>query len=652
MGDRLLREVLAGQDPVAVMTAEQLRGTLPPGVLGRRALAGVTEECQKLFTRTADLRAGEPRSIDVDVDLGDGRRLTGTVARVHGTKVVSLGYSRLKPRQRLLAVARPARAQPPRFPDESWTSPRRRPGAGRSAAGPGRSARPSRASMAARPGRAARRGLDRPLPLPLATAAAWAEAPARELQGEDRDPIGVARRAWATDPHNDYGILGEDADAYHQRIYGDSAPVERAPRRRAAGVRLADLGAAAHRRRAGGPTVMARRWTPFDVCGPLPTGTTLLEASAGTGKTWTIGALVTRYVAEGEARLEQMLVVTFGRAASQELRERVRAQLVEAERALGDDPTPRRRGARLRPDPAAARLRRRRAPVRHRRVLEALAGFDAATIATTHQFCSMVLGSLGVAGDTDSRARLVEDLDDLIERGGRRPLPPRVRLRRGRPGLRPRSEAMAIARDAIGDPQAHLEPAGEDRSTPAGRRVAFADAVRTEMDRRKRRLGILSYDDLLSQLAEALVDDDAPGAGADAAALADRAGRRVPGHRPGAVAGARPRVHRPRHDGADRRPEAGDLRVPGRRRHDVPRRRRRARPPEQTLAVNWRSDAALLAAFQELLAGAELGDEQIVVHPTSRPTTARPAGRCAQGGPAAGPRRAPRAVRRGAATLL
>ncbi len=33
-----------------------------------------------------------------------------------------------------------------------------------------------------------------------------------------------------------------------------------------------------------------------------------------------------------------MLVVTFGRAASQELRERVRAQLVEAERALSDDP--------------------------------------------------------------------------------------------------------------------------------------------------------------------------------------------------------------------------------------------------------------------------------------------------------------------------
>ena len=31
---------------------------------------------------------------------------------------------------------------------------------------------------------------------------------------------------------------------------------------------------------------------PFDIGDPLPSGTTLLEASAGTGKTWTIGALV------------------------------------------------------------------------------------------------------------------------------------------------------------------------------------------------------------------------------------------------------------------------------------------------------------------------------------------------------------------------
>ena len=226
VGDRLLREVLVGQDPTDVMTAELLRGTLPPGDLGRRALNTVVDECQKLFTRTADLRTGEPRSIDVDVDLGDGRRLTGTVARVHGTKLVSLGYSRLKPRQRLLAWL-DLLALTAALPDESWTSHavgRERAGPRRALGGPldHRAIGWLRDLVALRD-----EGLTRPLPVPLATSAAWAEAHAREMLGDDRDPIGVARRAWETDPHNDYGIKGEDADAYHQRIYGDAAPVER-----------------------------------------------------------------------------------------------------------------------------------------------------------------------------------------------------------------------------------------------------------------------------------------------------------------------------------------------------------------------------------------------------------------------------------------
>src|SRR6476659_7728807 len=80
---------------------------------------------------------------------------------------------------------------------------------------------------------------------------------------------------------------------------------------------------------------------PFDPLGPLPTGTTLLEASAGTGKTWTIGALVTRFVAEGVVPLPQMPVVSCGRAASQERRGRVRLQLLMAGRALAEPGTAR-----------------------------------------------------------------------------------------------------------------------------------------------------------------------------------------------------------------------------------------------------------------------------------------------------------------------
>ena len=45
----------------------------------------------------------------------------------------------------------------------------------------------------------------------------------------------------------------------------------------------------------------------FDIRGPLPEGITVLEASAGTGKTYTIAALAARYVAEG-IPLEQAVV--------------------------------------------------------------------------------------------------------------------------------------------------------------------------------------------------------------------------------------------------------------------------------------------------------------------------------------------------------
>ena len=76
----------------------------------------------------------------------------------------------------------------------------------------------------------------------------------------------------------------------------------------------------------------------FDLLGPLPVenSTTVLEASAGTGKTFALAGLVTRYVAEGAATLDQMLLITFGRAASQELRERVRDQIVHALKAFDD----------------------------------------------------------------------------------------------------------------------------------------------------------------------------------------------------------------------------------------------------------------------------------------------------------------------------
>src|SRR3984893_5102111 len=77
----------------------------------------------------------------------------------------------------------------------------------------------------------------------------------------------------------------------------------------------------------------------FDLRGALPAdpSTTVLEASAGTGKTFALAGLVTRYLAEGVATLDETLLTTFGRAASRELRERVRSQIRDTA-AVFDDP--------------------------------------------------------------------------------------------------------------------------------------------------------------------------------------------------------------------------------------------------------------------------------------------------------------------------
>ncbi len=149
----------------------------------------------------------------------------------------------------------------------------------------------------------------------------------------------------------------------------------------------------------------------FDPCGPLPSGVTVLEASAGTGKTYTIAALTARYVAEG-VPLERLLLVTFTRIATGELRERVRERLVSVERGLGR----RLAGAPATDDedPVVTLLMRGDAGRHRDNLARAVAGFDAATIATTHGFCQEMLGGLGIAGDLEPDVTFVEDLSDLV----------------------------------------------------------------------------------------------------------------------------------------------------------------------------------------------------------------------------------------------
>lgn len=70
-----------------------------------------------------------------------------------------------------------------------------------------------------------------------------------------------------------------------------------------------------------------KQLNPFEI--PLKS-INLIEASAGTGKSWTVTLLYLRLILESELSVDQILVVTFTDAATKELRDAVRTRLVEA----------------------------------------------------------------------------------------------------------------------------------------------------------------------------------------------------------------------------------------------------------------------------------------------------------------------------------
>lgn len=124
----------------------------------------------------------------------------------------------------------------------------------------------------------------------------------------------------------------------------------------------------------------------FDVaCAPLHRDVHLIEASAGTGKTYTIAMLALRFVAELAIEIEEILLVTFTRAATAELAERIRRRLAEGRDLLEGkdgnfDPTLLRWSERLGDkEQALVNLRK------------ALVDIDRAPIFTIHGFCQRML---------------------------------------------------------------------------------------------------------------------------------------------------------------------------------------------------------------------------------------------------------------------
>lgn len=211
VGQRLLTDMLSGMNPEQAGQAEWRRGSLPPGRLGWRKAGELRDQATELARAALSHRTGAPQAYDVDIDLGGGRRLTGTVSPVYGSHLVEVTYSKLDA-QHLLRAWIPllalSAARPGRWSAICVGRQRRRIGAMQRVLGP-----PQQDPVAVLRDLVAiyDAGRREPIPLPIKTSHAWAAARASR-----QDPRGEAVAKWRY----------ERDDPAIERIWGREPDIE------------------------------------------------------------------------------------------------------------------------------------------------------------------------------------------------------------------------------------------------------------------------------------------------------------------------------------------------------------------------------------------------------------------------------------------
>lgn len=143
-----------------------------------------------------------------------------------------------------------------------------------------------------------------------------------------------------------------------------------------------------------------------------------MEASAGTGKTYTVAALVAREIAlDDSLRISDLLITTFTRNASAELKDRVRRRLIDTAEVLrtGVAPADDHLGRYLVELGKKEDLRKRMESNLRRAAVE----FDTATVSTIHSVCTKILSVAGLpsgsGAESDSRKLIVtQKVNDFV----------------------------------------------------------------------------------------------------------------------------------------------------------------------------------------------------------------------------------------------
>jgi exodeoxyribonuclease V beta subunit len=256
--------------------------------------------------------------------------------------------------------------------------------------------------------------------------------------------------------------------------------------------------------------------TPLDALSVPLAGTNLIEASAGTGKTYTIETLYLRLLVEERRSAGEILVVTYTNAATAELRARIRRRLSAALAAFrnGGDAADETLGALVEKRRAASALEGDA-----RWLADALASFDEAAIFTIHGFCRRVLTEHAFESGTSFDTELIADQTALIDEvvqdfwARRLYLAPGPLLQKlfgetpsqQRIGL---ASLAGLAAKVASHPSVPVlperSPEIEDENPTLEVKLALVEYARRELRRRKDAANVQFFDDLLHRLHEAL----------------------------------------------------------------------------------------------------------------------------------------------------
>jgi exodeoxyribonuclease V beta subunit len=379
----------------------------------------------------------------------------------------------------------------------------------------------------------------------------------------------------------------------------------------------------------------------LELRGGMPGGLATIEASAGTGKTYALTALAVRALVLDGRTCDQLLVVTFTRAAAAELRARFREGLRRASEVLADvaldgtvppglddwlDALCRVDGVHGSPVPSLAERERRAVAA-----AGALATLDRATITTIHGFCQMSLASLGLRGSTsehrlttEAKRRRKEAVRDVLLQCLADDPQALSEVTKKGPET-PQQVERVIDRivEKVLASAATVVPAG---STDVALVDARADVVRRIVDEVRRRLddeAELTFDELIRRMDLALSDART---GTTAITQLRRRLRLVMVDEMQDTDGAQWAILRRAFiDAPESRGPASDVIVVGDPKQSIYRFRgadiaayldasHSAGANRRTLGVNYRSSRDVLAGLDVLMRGMEFGAQDIAYH--------------------------------------